>query len=82
MEGEEPKVDAKEALNNLSLENSVVSDAPEEGEAIALTPAKHRGTQVLNLEKHLDENLVTGTACTTPIKKENLRKLAEAITKR
>ncbi|CAF2106035.1 unnamed protein product [Brassica oleracea] len=60
----------KGVVNTLFLENSLISDAPEEGEANALIPAKRQGITVFNLEEHYDENLVRRNPCSTRIKKE------------
>ncbi|XP_056843277.1 uncharacterized protein LOC108830017 [Raphanus sativus] len=62
-------------------DNSIISDAPEgslmvspassgEGEGSDITPAKRRGTPIVNLEEAFDQSSVTRTPCTTRIKKE------------
>ncbi|KAG5407712.1 hypothetical protein IGI04_013831 [Brassica rapa subsp. trilocularis] len=75
-------------LPNLTYtgDNTVLSDAPEgslilsaesseEVERTDLTPAKRRGTTIVNLEEAVDQNSVTRTPCTTRIKKEKTEKI-------
>ncbi|CAN7016569.1 unnamed protein product [Brassica rapa subsp. trilocularis] len=59
-----------------ALEGSLMlsAESSQEVERTDLTPAKRRGTSIVNLEEADDQNSVTRIPCTTRIKKEKIEK--------
>ncbi|WZY86741.1 hypothetical protein YC2023_033125 [Brassica napus] len=59
-----------------SLQGSLMlsAESSQEVERTDLTPAKRRGTSIVNLEEADDQNSVTRIPCTTRIKKEKIEK--------